>query len=112
MKMQDKIIIVVIVLGIGFGLGWAVNGWRLSGKIESLKTLESDNVLMHNAINVQNSRILELEHDSQYKIESARLSVKIATEANKHLEGQLRLLRQATGKSCDDANDLLNKVIE
>jgi hypothetical protein len=110
--MQDKIIMLVIVLIIGFAGGWAVNGWRLSAKIEHMKSVEADNIRLVEAVNVQNTRILELEHDSEHKKKLAEKAVKTATEANKRLEGQLILLRNATGKSCDDANDLLNQVIE
>jgi hypothetical protein len=110
--MQDKIIIVVIVLSIGFGFGWYVNGKFLDAEIMRLKQFEDDNVLLHNALNVQNARILELELEGDHKKSQAEKAVKIATEANKRLEAQLTLLRNATGKSCDDANDLLNKVIE
>jgi len=109
--MQDKIIIVVIVLSIGFGFGWYVNGKLLDAEIMRLKQFEEDNVLLHNALNVQNARILELELEGEHKKAQAEKAVKIATEANKHLEGQLRLLRQATGKSCDDADTLINQII-
>jgi hypothetical protein len=110
--MQDKIIIVIIVLGIGFGFGWYVNGKLLDAEIMRLKQFEDDNVLLHNALNVQNARILELELEGDHKKSQAEKAVKFATDANKRLESQLTLLRNATGKSCDDANDLLNKVIE
>jgi len=102
----------VIVLIIGFAGGWAVKGWRLSAKIEKYKAFEADNMILHDALNVQNARIMELEHEGHAKKKLAEIAVKTATEANKRLEGQLILLRNATGKTCEDANDLLNQVIE
>jgi hypothetical protein len=110
--MQDKIIMLVIVIIIGFAGGWFVNGWRLDSKIQKLKAFETDNMILHDALNVQNARILELEHDSEHKKKLAEKAVRIATEANKKLEGQLILLRNATGTTCEEANDLINQVIQ
>jgi len=101
----------VLILVTGLGLGWLINGWRLSGEIQRLKKVESDNATLTSAINVQNARILELEHEGNAKKAQAEKAVKIATEANKKLESQLTLLRNATGKTCEDADALIDQVL-
>jgi hypothetical protein len=110
--MQDKIIMLVIVLIIGFAGGWCINGWRLSGKIEHMKAVEADNIRLIEAVNVQNARIMELEHEGEHRKKLAEKAVKAATEANRSLENQLTILRATNGATCDEANELLNKVIQ
>lgn len=105
----------IALVGIGFGTGWKVNGWRLGSDISDLqndlRTCQGNVATYADAVKAQNQSITDARKQAESRQKAAQEALERAREANASLQDQIRSLRRAEGKTCQDGIELLNREL-
>jgi len=106
-------VIASFLLGAGFGSGWSVNGWRLSGKIETLKadlaTCKANTTTLTKSIDLQNVQIDAWKATADKKLEASKEALRAAEEQGKETQAEIAELLKERGSTCAEAEQLIDK---
>ena len=95
-----------------FGLGWTVNGWRLSGKIADLEadlaTCQGNTITLTASIKGQNAQIKTWKTESDKKLKASQDALRVAREGATKTATEIGIIAKMRGDSCQDAENLIN----
>lgn len=112
---QYKAVAVAAVVAGIFALGWTVNGWRLGSQLSDLdndlRTCEGNVKTYAEAVVSQNQAIANAKREAERRQNAAKEALRLAQSESSTLEAEISRLRGARGKTCDDAEQLINEAL-